>query len=127
MPTLFRNEGLYRETEEAQNVDRVHYYMQKFGSLFHAITVESIGGAVSEWVNADKLIRQLFGKIAKTRWMSQERQASKIIDVVNCRAPVHLLPLVGDYFGGDSLIHSETAPPTDSTVIAWNKDPNFCM
>ena len=51
--------------------------------------------------------------------MSQERQANKLIDTVNCRASVHLVTLVRDHFGGES---SESWKAVKTLAVCFDSD-----
>ena len=102
LKTLLRNQGLNHDAEELQNAYRVHYYMDKHRQLFHAVTIISMGGDAEEWVNADPILKNLFKEIAQTRWISQERQAAKLIELVNVPASVHLIERVKQYMGEDT-------------------------
>ena len=51
--------------------------------------------------NLDRILKPLLLTLFNLR-MSQERQANKLTDAANCRASVHLMTLVRDYFGGES-------------------------
>ena len=99
---LLRNQGLNHDAEELQNAHRIHYYMDKYTQLFHAVTIISMGGDADDWVNADPTLKNLFQKIAQTRWISQERQAEKLIELVNIPALDHLIRRVKEYVGEDS-------------------------
>ena len=102
LKTLLRSQGLNHDAEELQNAYRVHYYMDKHRQLFHAVTIISMGGDAEERVNADPILKNLFKEIAQTRWISQERQAAKLIELVNVPASVHLIERVKQYMGEDT-------------------------
>ena len=51
--------------------------------------------------------------------MSQERQAYKLINAVNCRASVHLVTLVRDHFGGAS---SESWKAVKTLAVCFDSD-----
>ena len=72
------------------------------------------------WVNADPTLKNLFKKIAQTRWISQERQAEKLIELVNVPASNHLIQHVKEYVGEDSQSWKEIS----ELAVCFNRSTN---
>ena len=113
LDNLLGKQGLAHEMTTSQGMYRVNYYWVKFRNMLDTLIIDSLGGDVNKYFEAPPSMRNLIGKVARTRWVSAERTSKKLMDALNVPASQALIDKVSTYFGG---VDSEE----------WKEGSKFC-
>ena len=110
---LLGKQGLAHEMTTSQGMYRIHYYWLKFKNMLDTLIIDSLGGDVNKYFDAPPAMKNLIGKVARTRWVSAERTSKKLMDALDVPASKELIKKVSAYFGG---VESED----------WKEGSKFC-
>ena len=97
---ILGKQGLAHEQTTSQGMYKLNYYWVKFRNMLDTITIDSSGGDVALYLDTPPAMRNLVGEIARTRWVSAERTADKVIDALDEPASQLLIEKISSYFGG---------------------------
>ena len=96
---LFGDQGLKNNATIAQNMFSVVWRMHKGKEFFEAINFIAAGGE-EFYQTLPPVLRSLLKQLAATRWLTRERLASSIIELVDVVATSELEKMVGADYGG---------------------------
>ena len=113
LDNLLGKQGLAHEMTTSQGMYRVNYYWVKFRNMLDTLIIDSLGGDVNKYFEAPPAMKNLIGKVARTRWVSAERTSKKLMDALNVPAYQALIDKVCAYFGGEDSVE-------------WKEGSKFC-